>query len=84
MAYPQGRPRMLLMLTSDSSPAVSAVELADDGALGFELSGDESGTWLEWHPVGSTPQAFTGGLESEYDFGRAAPLGRGWYLVRYR
>jgi hypothetical protein len=84
MAYPQGRPRMLLMLTSDSSPEVSAVEQADDGTLGFELRGDESGAWLEWHPAGSTPHAFTGGLEGEYDFSRAAPLGRGWYLVRYR
>lgn len=84
MAYPQGTPRMLLMLTSDSEPPISAVERADDGTLGFELRGDETGTWLEWHPAGSTPRAFVDGLESEYDFRRAAPLGRGWYLVRYR
>jgi hypothetical protein len=84
MAYPQGRPRMLLVLTSDSSLAVSAVERTDDGAIGFELRGDESGAWLEWHPAGSTPRAFTGGLEGEYDLRRAAPLGGGWYLVRYR
>jgi len=84
MAYPQGRPRMLLMLTSNSRPAVAAVERADDGSLGFELSGPESGTWLEWHPAGSTPQTFTCGLENEYEFRRAAPLGGGWYLVRYR
>ena len=84
MAYPQGKPRMLMVLKSETSPAISAVERADDGALGFELRGDESNTWLEWHPAGSTPRAFVGGLESQYDFGRAAPLGRGWYLVRYR
>jgi hypothetical protein len=83
MAYPQGKPRMLMMLKSETSPAVSAVERADDGTLGFELRGDQSGAWLEWHPAGSTPRAFVSGLESKYDFRRAAPLGRGWYLVRY-
>jgi hypothetical protein len=60
------------------------VERSEDGSLGFELRGDHSGAWLEWHPAGSTPRAFVGGLESKYNFRRAAPLGRGWYLVRYR
>ncbi|MEX2093544.1 MAG: hypothetical protein WD971_12745 [Pirellulales bacterium] len=87
MAYPQGKPRMLLMLTPPETPGTtlsfSAVERDDDGALRFNLSGDDAGTWLEWHPAGSAPRAFTGGLEGQYDFGRAAPLGRGWYLVRY-
>jgi hypothetical protein len=84
MAYPQGKPRMLLMLNSDTTPAISAVERADDGTLGFELRGDQSGAWLEWHPPGSTPRAFVGGLEREYEINRTAPLGGGWYLVRYR
>ena len=84
MAYPQGTPQMLLVLKPQSDPPVSAVERADDGTLGFELRDDESGAWLEWHPKGSMPQTFVGGLEAEYDLGRAAPLGRGWYLVRYR
>jgi hypothetical protein len=83
MAYPQGKPRMLMMLTSQTDPPISAVERADDGTLGFELRGDPGGAWLEWHPDGSTPRGFVGGLQSEYDFGRAAPLGGGWYLVRY-
>lgn len=84
MAYPQGTPRMLMMLISETDPQISAIERADDGALGFEIRGEEPGTWLEWHPVGSKPTTFRGGLEYEYDFGRASPLGRGWYLVRYR
>ena len=84
MAYPQGKPRMLMMLKSETTPAVAAVERADDGTLGFDLRGDESNTWLEWHPDGSKPRDFVGGLEGQYDFGRAAPLGRGWYLVRYQ
>lgn len=84
MAYPQGKPRMLMMLISETEPQVAAIERSDDGALGFELRGEENGTWLEWHPAGSTPKTFVGGLEAEYDFGRTSPLGRGWYLVRYR
>jgi hypothetical protein len=84
MAYPQGKPRMLMMLKSETTPAVAAVERADDGTLGFDLRGDESGAWLEWHPEGSTPRTFLGGLENNYDFSRGAPLGRGWYLVRYK
>jgi hypothetical protein len=84
MAYPQGRPRMLMMLISETNPQISAVERYDDGSLGFELRGEENGTWLEWHPAGSTPKSFVGGLEAEYEFGRTSPLGRGWYLVRYR
>jgi hypothetical protein len=83
MAYPQGKPRMLMMLNSDTSPSVSAVERAD-GALAFEFAGDSDGTWLEWHPPGSAPRNFTGGLEGEYDLRRVSPLGDGWYLVRYR
>ncbi len=84
MAYPQSRPRILMMLTSDTQIPVSAVERAENGALAFELVGDNRGSWLEWHPAGATPRTFTGGLEGDYELRRAAPLGRGWYLVRYR
>lgn len=87
MAYPQGKPRTLLVLAqSESQPGTSfsAVERDDDGSLKFELAGDETGSWLEWHPAGSTPDNFTGGLENTYTRGRSAPLGNGWYLVRYR
>lgn len=87
MAYPQGKPRTLLVLAqSEAQPGTSfsAVEREDDGSLKFELAGDETGSWLEWHPAGSTPDNFTGGLENTYTRGRSAPLGNGWYLVRYR
>jgi hypothetical protein len=82
-AYPQGKPTMLLLLTSDTSPAISAVERADDATLRFELHDDPGGGWLEWHPAGSAPQSFVGGLGHDYKFDRGAPLVRGWYLVRY-
>jgi hypothetical protein len=84
MAYPQGTPRMLMMLVSETDPQIAAIERADDGALGFEIRGEEPGTWLEWHPAGSVPKTFVGGLEADYEFNRTSPLGRGWYLVRYR
>jgi hypothetical protein len=84
MAYPQGNPRMLMILSPDTQPPVSAIERSDDGALSFELRADPSGGWLEWHPDGSMPKGFVGGLDQQYDFDRAAPLGRGWYLVRYQ
>lgn len=84
MAYPQGTPRMLMMLVSETDPQIAAIERGADGSLGFEIRGEEPGTWLEWHPAGSAPKTFVGGLEAEYDLGRTSPLGRGWYLVRYR
>lgn len=84
MAYPQGQPRMLMMLTSETDPPIAAVERWDDGSFGFELRGDDTGAWLVWHPENSQPRGFVGGLEAEYKLGRASKLGRGWYLVRYR
>jgi hypothetical protein len=84
MAYPKGKPRALLTLKSGSTPAISAVERTDDGALRFELRGAEPGTWLEWQPAESVPHDFTGGLDQEYRVQRYSPLGHGWYLVRYQ
>ena len=84
MAYPKGNPRTLMLLRSNPTTPISAVERADDGALSFELRGAVPGTWLEWHPANSIPRDFTGGLENEYRVQRSSPLGCGWYLVRYR
>ena len=88
MAYPNGNPRTLLILAQPQSPTksiqFSAVERSDGGALRFELTGYENGAWLEWHPNDSSPESFTGGLENTYSRTKSAPLGNGWYLVRYR
>lgn len=88
MAYPQPRPTMLLMLTPPAGrPAenrYSAIERSPAGALRFELTGDESGDWLEWHPAGSEPASFIGGLQGDYQLLRSAALGDGWYATRYR
>ncbi len=87
MAYPIGRPTMLMMLKTPAVPrtitSFSSVERSDDGALRFELIGDEPDAWLEWHPTGSAPQTFVGGLMAEYPLERFAPLRQGWFLVRY-
>jgi hypothetical protein len=87
MAYPQDNPRTLMILAESqppTNPRFSAIERSDDGTLRFELSGDETGSWLELHPSGSTPESFTGGLENSYSRAKSSPLGNGWYLVRYR
>jgi hypothetical protein len=88
MAYPVGGPRMILLLTtpevSQSGIAVAAVERAPDGSLRFQLTGTETGGWLEWHPPGGEPASFVGGLTTKYDISRWSPLGKGWHLVQYQ
>jgi len=88
MAYPRSDPSTLLLLESppllDGIMPVSAVERSEDGALRFELSGSEQGSWLEWHPSRSVPKSFVGGLEGRYELVRYAPLDRHWFLARYR
>lgn len=87
MAYPRSEPRVLLVLTPPTQPpavlAFSAVERSADGALRFELAGNEAGAWLEWHRRGDVPSSFFGGLMSHYHLERYASLGDGWYLARY-
>jgi hypothetical protein len=88
MAYPIGQPTMIMLLTSPkvtpSDISIAAVERQPSGALCFQLSEDETGAWLEWHPRGQAPSSFVGGLLDEHSLVRAAELERGWFLVRYR
>jgi hypothetical protein len=85
-AYPIGRPRMLLVISNerlaDHTPFY-VVERSDAGALRFELAREEAGAWLEWHPPGSQPATFTGGLEDERRLTNVAALNDGWYLTHY-
>jgi hypothetical protein len=86
-AYPNGRPTILMPLLKPSARGSHApfgvIERSQLGALRFELLGPDAGAWLEWHPDGSKPASFTGGLETEYQLHRATPLVDGWYLTRY-
>jgi hypothetical protein len=88
MAYPHGDPRTLLLVTTpaigDAGVRIRAVELAAKGGVRFQLAGGESGAWLEWHPPGTSPNSFQGGLMTEYQLERSAPLSDGWFLVQYR
>lgn len=88
MAYPRTDPRTLLLLESKPQShgdiLIRAVERTNDGALRFELAGNEQGSWLEWHPSQSEPNSFVGGLEGRYELVRSAPLDRHWFLARYR
>ena len=75
MAYPQGDPRTLLLVTTpaigDAGVRIRAVELAAKGGVRFQLAGSESGAWLEWHPQGTSPDSFQGGLMTEYQLERS-------------
>ncbi|TWU35765.1 hypothetical protein Q31b_52000 [Novipirellula aureliae] len=88
MAYPFGRPTTLLLLeaprVAERSVYVSAVERSDTGAIKLQLTGTDGGDWAEWHPPGSQPSSFTGGLADSHELQSATSIGNGWYLVRYR
>jgi hypothetical protein len=87
LAYPLGNPQTLLLIGVANVPGgapVAAVERSVNGALRFQLAGAEAGAWLEWHPEGSAPESFIGGLQTPYELLRQAELQPGWYLVRYR
>lgn len=87
LAYPLGEPRMLLLGGTAKVPGaapVAAVERSEKGALRFQLAGAETGAWLEWHPPGSEPASFVGGLQNHYTLLRKKQLQPGWYLAHYR
>lgn len=91
MAYPFGRPTTLLLLkppvVSRGELSISTVERDVSGAikflLGSETSGTDYGDWVEWHPQGSVPQTFVGGLNDPHELRSSIELGSGWFLVRY-
>ena len=87
MAYPIGRPSVLIMLTLPDidgiDASVIAVERGDDGQLRFQLAGRERGDWLEWHPERSVPTSFVGGIRELYELERYDQIAPHWYLVTY-
>lgn len=88
MAYPFGRPTTLILLQSPllagDEIAIAAVEKSAKGAIQLQLSGGEHNDWAEWHPPGSEPQSFIGGLHDPHRLQSCASIGHGWSLVRYR
>lgn len=88
MAYPFGRPTVLVLLASPTLSgdllSIAAVERSDLGAIKLQLSGTDHDDWAEWHPADSHPASFTGGLSDRHELKSFANLGNGWSLVRYR
>jgi hypothetical protein len=88
LAYPKSDPRSLLLLGIAIIPGTdlqfSAVERSADGTIRFELSGRETGAWVELRNDDNDPQAFVGGLETSYRVARWQRLSARWFLVRYR
>ena len=88
LAYPTVRPTTLLMLNRTVIPetaiAYSQVEQSGKNVLRYALAGNDPGAWLEWHADGGRPESFVGGLLESHTIDRFAPLGRDWFLVRYK
>lgn len=88
MAYPFGRPTVLVLLAAPTLAgdrlSIAAIERSDLGAIKLQLSGTDHDDWAEWHPPGSYPATFTGGLSDQHELDSSSQLGNGWSLVRYR
>lgn len=86
MAYPIGKPRTLMLLTTPEVPgsylSISTIE-RDDVAFHFQLAGNEEGTWVVFDKQHESPQSFFSGLEGEYLPQKFAVLAPGWFLVQY-
>ncbi len=86
-AYSNEENTTLLMESLDTPPGrapVVSLERSKRGALRFQLGGDYTGDWLEWHPLGSRPESFTDGLDARHELQRASQIADEWFLVRYR
>jgi hypothetical protein len=77
---------VLVPLTSKTTivgiPLVT-IERSPHGALRFQTVDQSQHPWLEWHPEGSEPASFVGGLEAYHELNRSSPLGNGWYATKY-
>jgi hypothetical protein len=86
MAYPIGKPRTLMLLTTPEVPgsnlSISTIE-RDDVAFHFQLAGNEEGAWVVFDKDPNAPTTFFSGLEGEYLPQKFAVLAPGWFLVVY-
>jgi hypothetical protein len=85
-AYPIAKPQVLLLFSQKQMPGatapISAINRSKNGTLRFQLAGNETGTWLEWHPH-DAPGDFVSGLDQRFVLNRGTAVGENWYLVRY-
>jgi hypothetical protein len=86
-AYPIAKPEVLLLFSQKQMPGatapISAINRSENGTLRFQLAGNETGTWLEWHPH-DAPSDFVSGLGQRFVLNRATTVGDNWYLVEYQ
>ncbi len=86
-AYPIAKPEVLLLFSQKQMPGatapISAINRSENGTLRFQLAGNETGTWLEWHPH-DAPSDFVSGLDQRFVLNRATAVGENWYLVKYQ
>jgi hypothetical protein len=89
MAYPIGEPTLLMPLARAQFPGTNVRFLAVERsanpreAMRFQLSTDESYSWLEWRSDDSPPESFVGGVNTEYYLQHQERLAPRWFLVRY-
>lgn len=88
LAYPSEHPQVLMTLIPNwrngSELGFSTIERTTSGGLRFQLTGNETGSWLEWHPAPDEPRGFIGGLLQQFTLDRFTKLSENWYLVRYQ
>jgi hypothetical protein len=84
--YVSGTSSVLTPLTSraeERGVAIRAIERSAKGVLRFGVSDQGAEVWLEWHPDGSRPASFQGGLDTPWELEHSTPMGGGWFATRY-
>jgi hypothetical protein len=84
--YATGTSSVLTPLTSQSDKrgiAIRWIERSPDGALRFAVVDQGAWAWLEWHPEGSRPASFLGGLRTPWELEHASALKDGWFATAY-
>jgi hypothetical protein len=86
MAYPIGKPRTLMFMTTPPVPGTSlgikVIERGENDSMHFQLAGNEEGVWLV-REQGDEPSAFFSGLDGEYIPVQFRQVSPGWFIVRY-
>jgi hypothetical protein len=92
-AYPMYSPvetPTMLMLLREGRFAGTAIRFSgiarmrNTKVMRIQLSGDDTGSWLEWRDDDSPPESFIGGLDTDFKLERYQRLAPRWYLVRYK
>jgi hypothetical protein len=84
--YTTGTSSVLTPLTSRSEErgvAIRSIERSPEGALRFVVVDQGVWAWLEWHPEGSRPASFLGGLSTPWELEHSSALDDGWFAAAY-